>query len=470
MACSAIGCDGCSRDSLRISTRLVGYKHYEFLACPLTHYRPDAISSIVESMQPMSRTQPATYRLSRALLALLHVVKELSTARLQRSRQQLQTAAPSITAVLFSVYTSCVHQWMSFLHHGGDDEGGAVDSMEQSLLALRVLRRLVVQYDFPNRHQDLQEVWKIVNEHFGEMLGLLSPDKASLLHAAPRTAIELHLIQISKLHLNMVKGHPAAFALLPDSIGLARAYWSLARQMSQTYGLRSENMAATIGTDGDAGDEVPFQEKLTLKGLLILRAIDKMVFNPIQTFKYQQAEDKEEKKNARERMRDQLLTEEFAKEIMEVMVTRFFVFTSRDLKQWEEEPDEWEKTQEDMGEDWEFSIRMCAEKLFLDLIINYKEALIPSLLNVLQNAGMRDKDKTLLCCAKFFLQEFKIQIMYLARTPFTLRLVLQLPSLNKDLILQLFCSILWFQKFRYANLDATFSVGELRLSLANGCL
>ena len=361
---------------------------HSLLFSPLKLCRPDAIPSIVESMQSASRAQPITYRLSRALLILLCVVKELSTARLQRSRQQLQAAAPNIVAVLFSVYTSCVQNWLSFLYRGGDDEGGAVDSMEQSLLALRVLRRLVVQYDFPNRHQDLQEVWKVVNSHFDEMLTLSSPEKASLLHAAPRATIDLHLMQFSKLHINMARSHPAAFALLPNSIGLVQVYWNLACQLSSTYGLRSESIITKVGSDGDGEYEMPFQEKLTLKGLLILRAVDKMVFNPIQTFKFQQAEDKEEKKIARRIMKDQILTEGFAREIMELLVTRFFVFTSQDLKQWEQEPDEWEKTQEGAGEDWEFSIRTCAEKLFLDLIINYKEALIPPLLNVLQNAGM----------------------------------------------------------------------------------
>ena len=185
----------------------------------------------------------------------------------------------------------------------------------------------------------------------------------------------------------MVKDHPAAFALLPDSIDLVRAYWSFARQLSNTYGLQSNTLDNTIGANGDADVEASFQERLTLKGLLILRGADKMVFNPIQTFKYQKAEDKEEKRLARETMRDKLLTESYAQEIMELLVTRFFVFTLRDLKQWEEEPDEWEKTAEGAGEDWEFSIRTCAEKLFMDLIINYKEALVPPLLDVLQNAG-----------------------------------------------------------------------------------
>ena len=90
-------------------------------------------------------------------------------------------------------------------------------------------------------------------------------------------------------------------------------------------------------------------------------------------------------------MRNNLLTQSYAQDIMEILVMRFFFLTSRDLKQWEEEPSEWEKTQEGAGEDWEYSIRTCAEKLFLDLVINYREALITPLLNVLQNAGMSEQ-------------------------------------------------------------------------------
>lgn len=107
-----------------------------------------------------------------------------------------------------------------------------------------------------------------------------------------------------------------------------------------------------------------------------------MIFNPAQTFKFHKAEDKEEKKLSKELMRAYLLTDDFAREMMETLVTRFFLFTTRDLKDWEEEPDEWEKNQEGSGDDWDFSIRTCAEKLFLDLMINYKDLLVQPLLQV----------------------------------------------------------------------------------------
>ena len=72
---------------------------------------------------------------------------------------------------------------------------------------------------------------------------------------------------------------------------------------------------------------------------------------------------------------------------MENLVTHFLVLTPRDLKQWEEDPEEWEKGQESSGEDWDISIRTCSEKLLLDLIINYKDLLVLPLIHVFKNAA-----------------------------------------------------------------------------------
>lgn len=67
--------------------------------------------------------------------------------------------------------------------------------------------------------------------------------------------------------------------------------------------------------------------------------------------------------------------------MVSALVTQFFVFRPSDLRMWEEEPDEWEKMEEG-GEDWEFAIRPCAEKLFLDLAKNFKDLIIQPLLQV----------------------------------------------------------------------------------------
>jgi hypothetical protein len=118
-----------------------------------------------------------------------------------------------------------------------------------------------------------------------------------------------------------------------------------------------------------------------LKGLLIIRACVKMVFYPNQSFRYKQQQEKDEKNQATETIKSQLLTDDLVREMISALVTRFFVYRPSDLRMWEEEPDEWEKMEEG-GEDWEFSIRPCAEKLFLDLAKNFKDLIVQPLLQV----------------------------------------------------------------------------------------
>ena len=351
---------------------------------------PDIMTSILENLL-ISQRPGSPLQITRTLLVLLYAVKELSTARLQRSRAKLQSTAPEIMGRLSNVYFEQVSKWMTFLKDGGEDEGGALGSLEQSLLALRTLRRLIIAgYDFPNRDQDICSIWTSLGSQFADTLALVQ-GISNTIHADPQQLIEKHLIQISKLHLEMAKSHPTGYSLLPHSDALTRAYWGLIHQFSGSYGSQNPRPAQRIeiGTDGDVdGDlEVSLLEKVSLKGLLLIRACVKMVFNPAQVIKFQQAEDKEERKQAKELLRYKLLTEDFAGEIMEILVSKFFVFTPRDLKQWEEEPDEWEKSQEGAGEDWEFSIRTCSEKLFLDLIINYKQRLVQPLLEVIRGVA-----------------------------------------------------------------------------------
>ena len=346
------------------------------------HEWPDAVSSVTQYLRDASKPNAGSIFLPRVLLIVLYIVKELSTAKLSRSRQSLYSAAPEVFQVLTEIYVNKADKWMSFMQRGGDDEGGAIGAIEQSLLTLRVLRRLVVSgYDKPNRHEEVNHFWSVIRVQFGEMLALVVQHGQSI-QPVVRSQIEKHLIQMSKLHLNMVKLHPAAFPQLPESIGIARAYWGLIHEFGKTFGSETPITSAIVGTEGDVEDELPYLEKLSLKGLLILRACVKMVYNPTLSFRYQHAEDKEERKQSTDTMKQGMLSQHMVQEMMEALVVKFFVFRPKDLRDWENEPDEWERREEGTGEDWEFSIRICAEKLFLDLIINNKDILVEPLLNV----------------------------------------------------------------------------------------
>jgi hypothetical protein len=346
----------------------------------LTFTRPDLFQQLLQILR--ASTDPSAYRLQlpRALLVVLYIVKELSTGRLLRTRQNLQSVAPEILNVLGTIYVSKVQTWQAFFRDGGDDEGGAIESIETSLLAIKITRRLIIAgYDFPGREKDVQEFWTMSRGHFGEFFQYVASDDSPLASSVQKL-IEKHLMQLSKLHLNMAVTHPAAFVLLPNSIDLVRDYWSLVSRLGQTWGSKSLD-GAKIGTDGDADDETPILERLGLKGLLIIRACVKMVFYPAQSFRYKQQQEKDEKNQATDMIKSQLLTDDLVREMISALVTQFFVFRPSDLRMWEEEPDEWEKMEEG-GEDWEFAIRPCAEKLFLDLAKNFKELIVQPLLQV----------------------------------------------------------------------------------------
>ena len=322
------------RLALQISIAIAKITRYEY-----PHDWPNVLESILERLQSSLTGALNAVPLSRTLLMLLYIIKELSTAKLQRSRASLQSAAPSIVKVLGNVYVGHVSKWITFLTAGGDDEGGALESIEISLLALRVLRRLMVSgYDFPNRHEEMQDIWRVLASHFGQMLTLVHGGSFNL-GSDPQSYIENHLIQISKLHVNMAKSHPVGYTLLPGSTALAKAYWSLVHQFGESYGSQIPAPSAKIGSSGNREEDGgrSTMEKLTLNGLLLIRACVKMVFNPVQTFRYQKDEDKEERKTSRDLIKNDLLSGEFAREVMETLVTRFFVITKRDLKEWEEE-------------------------------------------------------------------------------------------------------------------------------------
>lgn len=351
---------------------------------------PEAITSILGTV----RNRQDHSREGNALIVLLQITKELSTGRLQRTRQHLQAVTPEMVHAIGERYANHVESWRYSLSEGNSDF--AVEStMKDSLLCIKTLRRLLITgYEHPSRDNDVIAFWKLSIQNLGAFMQLRSAGQHT---EATKTLIEKHMLQLAKLHHELARDHPSSFALLPDSIQLVHSYWSVTKDFGANFGSKQAVTSAlngSIGTDGDANDQT-VMEKLVLRGLLILRACVKMVHNPTQTFKYKQPQDKEERAQATELLKQHLLQEDFIREIMETVVTRYFVFRESDLREWEEEPEEWEKREDGESEDWEFSIRSCSEKLFLDLAINYKAMLVQPLLQVFYSVATPDNEDVL---------------------------------------------------------------------------
>lgn len=334
---------------------------------------PDAMTAILNSLRNgQAGTNP--FQLPRTLLILLQVIKELSTARIQRTRTQLASITPEIFQVVGKVYMDQVTQWIASLQHGGLDEPALLEITEQSLISLKILRRLMISgFEHPGRDQEVQQFWELTNEHLFKFLAFV--DQPGQLPESVHTMVEKHVLQLSKLHVEMAKNKPASFALFSNSISLVNAYWAFVVKLSPNY--------VNLGSDPDAdGQSLP--EKIALRALLLIRACSKMAFNPAQTFKYQTAEDKAERKESVDKIKSQLFTQEFVVNVMELIVTNLFRLRNIDFQEWEEDPESWEKREVD-ADAWEYSIHSCSEKLFLDLVTHFKDWLIGPLLNVFQS-------------------------------------------------------------------------------------
>lgn len=289
---------------------------------------PDALTTLIATIRSASTSKQLHLR--RGLLILLQIIKELATARLRRSQTSLQSTTPELVYLLNDIYQQMITQWLAFLDGSGGDEGGAIDSMENSLLCLKILRRLLIAgYEYPNHNKEVQQLWQQSQSQFGQLLNLASRDPPIIVSPA-KEFIEKHLLQLSKLHIEMSNTHPAAFALLPDSLDLTRAYWGLVTKFGDSY---ASSAAGSNSTGKDGRDVL---ERLSLKGLMLLRACIKMVFSPTHSFKYRTSEIKQEQNQAVTFLKTELLTSDLVTQIANVIVTKFFVFRPADLEAWEE--------------------------------------------------------------------------------------------------------------------------------------
>lgn len=90
-----------------------------------------------------------------------------------------------------------------------------------------------------------------------------------------------------------------------------------------------------------------------------------------------------------ELLKSELLNEHILINCMEVLVTKYFMLRKGDLEGWEEDPEAWSMAWEDASESWEFLIRPCAEKLFMDLVAHEKTKLAGPLKQVFDSCSSK---------------------------------------------------------------------------------
>ncbi|KAI1426774.1 putative importin 11 [Xylaria sp. FL1777] len=330
---------------------------------------PDALDSLVSQVKTLQNDNQS---LAGALLILLQVVKELGSARLMKSQKALHAVIPELVQVLTEIYHANTSLWFAFVTGGQGDERNAVAAMGISLTTFKTLRRLLITgYDLPHKDAVAQQIWALAQMHFQQLLPLRNENYP---------AIRKHLLQFTKLHIQMSSMRPGCFALLPGSAELISLYWNLVAEFSLLFGASEGTYQGSASIETETSAERPFMEEIALKGLLLMRDCQTMIHRTVQSTRYSTKEDVMEQQKAISLIKSQIFSDEFISQIAHTITTRLLVLRKVDMEAWEDDPEEWERKAENQSSAYHWEVRPCAERLLLDLLIYYKDLLLKPLL------------------------------------------------------------------------------------------
>ncbi|CAG8781078.1 16641_t:CDS:2, partial [Acaulospora morrowiae] len=89
---------------------------------------------------------------------------------------------------------------------------------------------------------------------------------------------------------------------------------------------------------------------------------------------------------------EQILTSNLVESFAELLITDLISLTKEDLEMWEDDPEGW--INYDETDHWEYQLRPCAEKVFIELLTQYRNSLSVKIAKLLENFASR---KRLLC-------------------------------------------------------------------------
>ncbi|RUP42842.1 armadillo-type protein [Jimgerdemannia flammicorona] len=391
---------------------------------------PDLLQSLLTVIQTTtaSADSNAHSRLVqvRALYTLHMVVKALCSQRLAPSRRHLEQVSPELFRQIATIYVGHVDRFLAGLQNSSD-LALVLSQMEVSVVCLKCIRRLMVHgFDDFSKVEETRQFFTLTLVHLQRFYALRkSPfplssqptschipfTHSSILPAGPAfldtpiaTPLDSHIIKLGKLYLDLQKYHPLPFVLAPRATDVVAFYWGVLAEEGNRVGAR-------LTTEQPL--HPPLFERFLVHGLLLLKnTIKNFSYTaekgglspspffpspfprgsppshppPPRSFFYTASpEEASTVSRARQVIDQSLLTPGFVNSCAEVLVSRYMVLRPEDLEAWETDPEGFVGGEE--ADHWEFELRPCAEKVFMDLLSQYRVQLSPILLNLLENVA-----------------------------------------------------------------------------------
>ncbi|KAM6109186.1 importin-11 [Phoenicopterus ruber ruber] len=309
---------------------------------------PELIPTLLESVKVQD-----DLRQHRALLTFYHVTKTLASKRLAADRKLFYDLASGIYSFACSLWN---HHTDTFLQHVcTGDEAAAANSLERTLLSLKVLRKLTV-HGFVEPHWNV-EVMGFLHAVFERLKQFLECSRSIKAENVCRDRLEKTIILFTKVLLDFLDQHPFSFTpLIQRSLEFAVSY---------------------VFTE--AGEGIVFERFIVQCMNLIKMIVKNYAYKPSKNIEDSSPETLEAHK-----IKTAFFTYPTLMEICRRLVSHYFLLTKEELTMWEEDPEGF-TVEETGGDSWKYSLRPCTEVLFIDIFHEYNQTLTPVLLEMVRS-------------------------------------------------------------------------------------
>ncbi|XP_071587673.1 importin-11 isoform X4 [Heliangelus exortis] len=309
---------------------------------------PELIPTLLESVKVQD-----DLRQHRALLTFYHVTKTLASKRLAADRKLFYDLASGIYSFACSLWNHHTDTFLRQVCTG--DEAAATNSLERTLLSLKVLRKLTV-HGFVEPHWNV-EVMGFLHAVFERLKQFLECSRTVRAENVCRDRLEKTIILFTKVLLDFLDQHPFSFIpLIQKSLEFAVTY---------------------VFTE--AGEGIVFERFIVQCMNLIKMIVKNYAYKPSKNIEDSSPETLEAHK-----IKTAFFTYPTLMEICRRLVTHYFLLTKEELAMWEEDPEGF-TVEETGGDSWKYSLRPCTEVLFIDIFHEYNQTLTPVLLEMVHN-------------------------------------------------------------------------------------
>ncbi|KAJ2787967.1 hypothetical protein GGI15_000306 [Coemansia interrupta] len=314
------------------------------------------------------------------VLYTLHLfVKVMCQRTLEIERQALKKLTPVVFGIIAPVYVERIRQFNDSLQSGSSEQfQGLLKSIR---LCVKTMRRLFAYgYRKSEPIGDIAiEFYKASIDHQSAFYNLYASLQPESRESADGLQLRKIILLYGKIYLEFQKSDAIRFITMDCVKTMLEWYWIQLKIEAPKL--------VSLANDTDNPPETTL-EPLLIQGIELYR-------NVVKNFYYMVDEGVEmdsSVKRCRQVIDNEIIVPEFVAQMAELLINYYIPLKPKDIEMWQNDPEAW--VVEEESDYWEFDIRRSAERLFVDVIDQHREQMVPQLRHMIWNIQMSSDPNT----------------------------------------------------------------------------